>query len=426
MAHNIPTEWIVKIEFGATRSKSYQQAVSLAKSLPHFSQVNGVTICGIKEIKEYIMYHERVHSLIFMVEKWKTARIIFYDQLYDTKVAGYHAFRERAKMEAGKYACLLMNWDITMEDVPLPIVFYPDYYGAFFGFAKDIGEKIYFCECERTAIANYIQLRTLFPLKHYSGSKTYPLGSDYFPMTVAELSTKRSDDPLSLFGFMSNICFRCNHKTPEIPYCDRMYGSGFKLTHGWYVNQKYFEFGIDPYQINSDKILREYCPPDLYHNIQCLEELRRQEEIRPNDIELTNEIKIYEKEISDFIKNAVRVESGFKPKEDIWVNETLLYNIIKGLYPKHKIIRHYRPTWLEGLELDIFIPELKLAFEYQGIQHFEPVEHWGGNAQLKKQQKNDAKKLSICNKLNVNLIYFYYYDELTSELVGKRIFNSCL
>jgi len=33
-------------------------------------------------------------------------------------------------------------------------------------------------------------------------------------------------------------------------------------------------------------------------------------------------------------------------------------------------LRHYRPDFLQGLELDIFIDELKIGMEYQGIQHF--------------------------------------------------------
>ena len=77
--------------------------------------------------------------------------------------------------------------------------------------------------------------------------------------------------------------------------------------------------------------------------------------------------------------------------------------------------------WLEGLELDIFIPELDLGIEYQGVQHFKPVEHWGGMEALKELQVRDKKKRQLCQSLGIGLIYFKHDEDLSNESVSAKL-----
>lgn len=44
------------------------------------------------------------------------------------------------------------------------------------------------------------------------------------------------------------------------------------------------------------------------------------------------------------------------------------------------LIEDARPDFLMGLELDIFVPRLRLAFEFQGDQHFVDTETTQGEA----------------------------------------------
>lgn len=65
-----------------------------------------------------------------------------------------------------------------------------------------------------------------------------------------------------------------------------------------------------------------------------------------------------------------------------------------------------RPGWLQGLELDGYNEDLRLAFEYQGRQHDEYTLHFhrGGPADLERQQCRDATKAELCHEEWVTLI----------------------
>ncbi len=83
----------------------------------------------------------------------------------------------------------------------------------------------------------------------------------------------------------------------------------------------------------------------------------------------------------------------------------------------HGVIKeNTRPDWLissqgERLELDFYIPELDLAIEVQGIQHFKPVPHFHkGQDSFASQVRRDREKKVICDRKGVNLV------EIASEV----------
>lgn len=68
-----------------------------------------------------------------------------------------------------------------------------------------------------------------------------------------------------------------------------------------------------------------------------------------------------------------------------------------------------RPWWLNGLELDGYNDTLRLAWEYNGEQHYQLVEHWSDD--LEAQQERDLRKQRICREFGVDLIVIPYTQQ---------------
>ena len=95
-----------------------------------------------------------------------------------------------------------------------------------------------------------------------------------------------------------------------------------------------------------------------------------------------------------------------------WKNEVLLYKLIKKKFDD--AVYQYSAKWLGRQTLDVFIPNLNVAFEYQGIQHYQAVEYFGGIEHFEKQQELDARKKKLCENNSISLIE-WKYDEPVND-----------
>ena len=62
------------------------------------------------------------------------------------------------------------------------------------------------------------------------------------------------------------------------------------------------------------------------------------------------------------------------------------------------------------LFFDFYLPEENILIEYNGIQHYQPIEHFGGEKRFITQQLNDNFKKEWCKKNKIKLIEIPYTD----------------
>ncbi len=91
--------------------------------------------------------------------------------------------------------------------------------------------------------------------------------------------------------------------------------------------------------------------------------------------------------------NAHKKHGTRRSKLEKWLEEQLT-----NLYPNLEF--HFNRKDAIGSELDIFIPSLRLAFELNGIYHYEPIH---GQDKLDAVQSNDRRKFAACHEAGISL-----------------------
>jgi hypothetical protein len=91
--------------------------------------------------------------------------------------------------------------------------------------------------------------------------------------------------------------------------------------------------------------------------------------------------------------NAHKTKGTRISKLEVWLSTKL-----PELYPGLEF--HFNRKDAINGELDIFIPTLKLAFELNGIFHYEPIY---GPEKLASMQNNDARKAQACLERSIEL-----------------------
>ena len=115
-------------------------------------------------------------------------------------------------------------------------------------------------------------------------------------------------------------------------------------------------------------------------------------------------------------------------------NNSILEDTITTLLSKNDIpfIPQKAFDWLSfngTLHLDFYLPDHDIAIECQGIQHFQPVDFWGGEEGLEQTQKRDAVKKKLCEQRGITLLYFsnlgikYPYPVIENQ---GRLFHTIL
>jgi hypothetical protein len=169
--------------------------------------------------------------------------------------------------------------------------------------------------------------------------------------------------------FREGICHLCRDIPSELFYCHPMYGSNVKVHYGPYIKRTAIEKNIDEREA--------------------------------------------ENEIRDLL--------GIPHISEGWISEVELLNMVKGVLFNKEVVHQASPEWLGRQRLDVFVPELKLAIEYQGQQHYKPVPLFGGEEGFLRTLERDKLKAKLCAESGISLIFFRYDETITKALVETRI-----
>jgi hypothetical protein len=300
--------------------------------------------------------------------------------------------------------------------LPLPWVNYPNHYGTFFGFSETQKGPWFLCQCAVTPLSHLLQLnRRHRPHPNADARRMAPLDSLHVPNDIAMLSMQHGDDPIAALRFKPKLCHRCNLIPPTLRYCHEMYGGRFDQTFGWYVNQSRLRYGV-----LGLTYLPEVCPEPIRMLVEAAAAAAKACERAPTEVNRRGLAQAYRR-LENEIINATREEFGFRKVGEGWISETMLANVVRRLFPDADMLRHHHPEWLDGLELDVYLPALRLGLEYQGQQHFYPIAAWGGEDAMERLQERDQRKARLCRKQGVILVCINYTDPITEDFVAEQV-----
>ena len=73
------------------------------------------------------------------------------------------------------------------------------------------------------------------------------------------------------------------------------------------------------------------------------------------------------------------------------------------------------------LRFDFYIPLANICIEYNGRQHYEPIEYFGGDDAFEDRKNKDKIKSGFCKKNKIRLLEISYLDFKNIEKILKGI-----
>lgn len=107
-------------------------------------------------------------------------------------------------------------------------------------------------------------------------------------------------------------------------------------------------------------------------------------------------------------------------------NETIGERIVRQWLESHNINYEFQKRFddcrnVYSLPFDFYLPKYNVCIEYQGGQHYFPVEKFGGQEQFELQIKRDKIKSDYCKQNNIRLLCVKY-DEDINEVLTNFLF----
>lgn len=92
------------------------------------------------------------------------------------------------------------------------------------------------------------------------------------------------------------------------------------------------------------------------------------------------------------------------PKCHSYKLEEEIMNLLNTMSIEFEFNKYY--DFIDGLQLDFYIPSKNIAIECQGGQHFKPVKWFGGEKGFELTVERDNRKRKLCEEHGVKLLYY--------------------
>lgn len=104
-------------------------------------------------------------------------------------------------------------------------------------------------------------------------------------------------------------------------------------------------------------------------------------------------------------------------------SELVAKKILDHYFFSFRKLDNYKPMWLQGMELDRFYPDLGIAIEFQGRQHFMQVADLAQTQEdLKRQIENDSRKRIMVEQQGIKLLALDVFD-LTEDRIKRYAYS---
>jgi hypothetical protein len=164
-----------------------------------------------------------------------------------------------------------------------------------------------------------------------------------------------------------------------------------------YQLENFYRYGVNSYSDWTKRKLSHLTDEDEYHNAWL-------------------EQNTYFKSEKEKILRQLIIEKKMPSK---WKSEEDLYRLVVATFPDAKF--HHSPRWLWPQHYDIYIPTIQTAIEYQGVQHYSPVDFFGGAEKFKHRLELDEKKRLLTLSNGIKMIEWKYDEPISKILLKKRL-----
>ena len=326
---------------------------------------------------------------------------------------------------------------------------------VFMAYAEAPGSPPHLCECARSAVGHYIHSELAKKKTDARQGRPLPLGRHNFvigfgfPAALRDwlwLETTNNEAVFEKIRFRANLCHRCHKAVPpfremesdsffekvfrRIIYHD-LYTAGFNfvgaaLPHVETILQK--ELLPEDYSqlVEEERRLSAafYAAPAISPLVAPVGYWRERHQAGEEFHRVSRRVRAVHQTVKDFVEERLREHYAFPKFKVRLQRETVLYLNLRTIYRHENIERHARPSFLGGLELDIWIPDLRVGVEFQGAQHLTAFDYLGGDAGLQKTQERDQRKVKLCALHGVKLVHFFEDDDLNESAIATKMTTS--